>query len=250
MEKRDRYIAYYRVSTKRQGQSGLGLEAQRKAVSDFLGLRDHLLVNEFVETESGTRNDRPQLDEALEACRLHQAKLVIAKLDRLARNASFLLSLRDAGVDFVCCDMPDANRLTVGILAMVAEDEAERISQRTKAALAAAKERGVKLGEAGSKNLSNRLEGSRKGNIRKTEKADQTALTLSNVVVPLRNQGLSLRAIARHLNEASIPTARGGSWQPPQVRRLLDRLSRLGKLDSRTTNKSSCRKRSNENAQS
>lgn len=223
----ERYVAYYRVSTKRQGQSGLGLEAQKKAVADYFGTRQHHLVHQYVETESGTRNDRPQLTAALEACRLHQARLVIAKLDRLARNAAFLLNLRDAGVDFVCCDMPDANRLTVGILAMVAEDEADRISQRAKAALAAAKARGVQLGTAGPKNLKNQLQGSKRGNQVRAAKADQNALALSKIVLPLRQQKLSLRAIAAHLNEASIPTAPGGTWKAPQVRRLLDRLDRI-----------------------
>ena len=150
MQPATRFIAYYRVSTKRQGESGLGLEAQQAAVEQYLGSFSSNLIKSFTETESGRRDDRPQLQAALEACRIHQAKLVIAKLDRLARSASFLLNLRDAGVDFVCCDMPDANRLTVGILAMVAEDEAERISQRTTAALKAAKARGKKLGTSGS----------------------------------------------------------------------------------------------------
>lgn len=151
MQTASRFIAYYRVSTKRQGESGLGLEAQQAAVEQYLGSFSSNLIKSFTETESGRRDDRPQLQAALEACRIHQAKLVIAKLDRLARSASFLLNLRDAGVDFVCCDMPDANRLTVGILAMVAEDEAERISQRTTAALKAAKARGKKLGTSGPK---------------------------------------------------------------------------------------------------
>lgn len=224
MKKTERYIAYYRVSTRRQGQSGLGLEAQRKAVSDFLGSRERNLLKEFVETESGTRNDRQQLQSALEACRVHQATLVIAKLDRLARNASFLLNLRDAGVDFVCCDMPDANRLTVGILAMVAEDEAERISQRTRAALQAAKERGVLLGAAGPRNLKRQNEGSRRGNRVKQENAQARANDLAPIVVPLAEAGKSLREIARHLNDQEIPTTRGGQWAPTQVARLLKRI--------------------------
>lgn len=219
-----RFVAYYRVSTRRQGQSGLGLEAQRAAVSEFLGGKEHKLLKEFTETESGTKNGRPELAAAMEACRLYQAKLVIAKLDRLARNAAFLLSLRDAGVDFVCCDMPDANRLTVGILAMVAEDEAERISHRTKVALAAAKARGVQLGTAGARNLKNRTVGSRRGNEKKTELAEARARELSSFVMPLRAQGLSLRAIADRLNEADIPTPRGLAWKAPQVQRLLKRL--------------------------
>jgi len=139
-------VAYYRVSTPKQGRSGLGLEAQRHAVEGYLNGGDWQIVGEFTEIETGKRADRPALAKALAMCRLHGARLVIAKLDRLSRNAHFLLGLKESGVDFVAADMPNANRLTVGIMAMVAEDEAQRISQRTKAALAAAKRRGVKLG--------------------------------------------------------------------------------------------------------
>lgn len=140
-----RYIAYYRVSTARQGQSGLGLEAQQTAVRSFVAA-DAAIVEEFVEVESGRRNDRPQLLKALAACRRHNAVLIIAKLDRLARNVAFVSNLMEAGVDFVAVDMPHASLLTVHILAAVAEHEREMISQRTKAALAAAKARGARLG--------------------------------------------------------------------------------------------------------
>src|SRR3954447_394199 len=140
-----RFVAYYRVSTQKQGQSGLGLEAQRKAVADYLNGGGWQLVGEFTEVESGKRNDREELAKALAACRRTGAKLVIAKLDRLSRDAAFLLSLRDAGVEFVAADMPDANRLTVGIMALMAEHEAELVSQRPKAALAAAEARGRRL---------------------------------------------------------------------------------------------------------
>src|SRR5215208_2042297 len=136
-----RFIAYHRVSTAQQGRSGLGLEAQRQAVADYLNGGRWELLREFTEVESGKRADRPELAKALAACRVHRATLVIAKLDRLSRNAGFLMNLRDAGVEFVCADMPAANRLTVGIMAVVAEAEAEMISARTKAALAAAKAR-------------------------------------------------------------------------------------------------------------
>src|SRR5579883_1614962 len=146
MTARGKWIAYYRVSTDKQGKSGLGLEAQRAAVKTYLNGGDWKLVREFTEIESGKRSDRPQLQAALDACRMFGAKLVIAKLDRLSRDAHFLLGLEKAGVDFVAADMPNANRLTVGIMAMVAEEERRMISKRTKDALAAAKRRGVKLG--------------------------------------------------------------------------------------------------------
>src|SRR3954462_13659372 len=140
------FVAYYRVSTERQGRSGLGLEAQRKAVEDFLNGGNWRLVDEFTEIESGKHSERPALAKAFQACRLRRAKLVIAKIDRLSRDAHFLLGLEKAGVDFVAADMPTANRLTVGIMAMVADEERRLISKRTKEALAAAKARGVKLG--------------------------------------------------------------------------------------------------------
>src|SRR5215210_5564200 len=140
------FVAYYRVSTERQGRSGLGLEAERKAVEDFLNGGNWRLVDEFKEIESGKHSDRPALAKAFRACRLHGAKLVIAKLDRLSRDAHFLLGLEKAGVDFVAADMPTANRLTVGIMAMVADEERRFISKCTKGLLAAAKARGVALG--------------------------------------------------------------------------------------------------------
>ena len=141
-----KFVSYLRVSTARQGRSGLGLEAQRQAVEDFLNGGNWQLVKEFVEVESGKKADRPQLAKAFQLCRLIGAKLVIAKLDRLSRDAHFLLGLEKAGVDFVAADMPQANRLTIGIMAVMAQHEREMISERTKAALAAAKRRGVKLG--------------------------------------------------------------------------------------------------------
>src|SRR4051794_9273945 len=141
-----RTVAYYRVSTGKQGRSGLGLEAQKAAVKAFLDGKGWPPIAEFVEVESGRKADRPELARALEACRLYRATLVIAKLDRLSRDASFLLSLRDAGVEFVACDMPEANRLTVGIMALMAEHEAEMVSKRPRDARAAATARGQRLG--------------------------------------------------------------------------------------------------------
>src|SRR5271163_2826117 len=141
-----RFVSYLRVSTARQGVSGLGLEAQREAVARYLNGGSWSLVQEVVEIESGKRNDRPAIAEALRLCRLHRATLIIAKLDRLARNVHFISSLMESGVDFVACDFPEANRLTVHILAAVAEHAAAMISARSKAALAAAKARGVARG--------------------------------------------------------------------------------------------------------
>ena len=141
-----KFIAYYRVSTKRQGRSGLGLEAQEAAVRDFLNGGNWQLVKEFTEIESGKRTDRPQLEKAFRACRVYGAKLIIAKLDRLARNVAFISNLMESGVEFEAVDFPQANRLTIHIMAAMAEHEAKMISDRTKAALAAAKRRGVKLG--------------------------------------------------------------------------------------------------------
>jgi DNA invertase Pin-like site-specific DNA recombinase len=138
------FVAYFRVSTDRQGRSGLGLEAQQKAVRDYLSGGD--IVGEFVEIETGNRNDRPELDKALASCRRHKAKLVIAKLDRLSRNLAFIAALMDAGVEFIAVDNPHANKLTLHILAAVAQHEREMIADRTRLALQAAKARGIRLG--------------------------------------------------------------------------------------------------------
>ena len=145
-----RFVAYYRVSTERQGSSGLGFEAQQKAVRDYLNGGAWELVAEHVEIESGKRADRPELAKALEACKRHKARLVIAKLDRLSRNLAFIATLMEAGVEFLAVDNPHANKLTVHILAAVAQHEREMISERTTAALQAAKARGVRLGKSQS----------------------------------------------------------------------------------------------------
>jgi len=140
------FVSYLRVSTRGQGQSGLGLDAQREAVADYLNGGRWSLIDEYVEVESGANDERPELAKALALCRVHNATLVIAKLDRLSRDAHFLLGLQKAGVKFVAADMPEANEMIVGIMAVVAQAERRMISEQTKAALAAAKERGVKLG--------------------------------------------------------------------------------------------------------
>src|SRR6478609_1044909 len=171
-----RYVSYLRVSTDRQGRSGLGLEAQRKAVEDFLNGGRWDLIAEFVEVESGKRDDRPKLAEALGLCRLHNATLVIAKLDRLSRDAAFLLGLQKAGVRFVAADMPEANELVVGIMAVVAQAERKMISTRTKAALAAAKARGARLGKP--ENLRNQDTGRMQGRAKRSAVAAARAADL------------------------------------------------------------------------
>ena len=215
-----RFVAYYRVSTDRQGRSGLGLEAQRQAVVDYLNGGRWQLVAEFVEIESGRREDRPELTKALAACRVHGATLVIAKLDRLARNVAFISNLMAAGVEFVAVDFPQANRLTVHILAAVAEHEREMISARTRAALAAAKARGTKLGNPA--NLRNRASGTARSAHVRRERASKRTADLKPMVAIIRAAGAtSLRAVAAELNRRGVPAAGGGTWHANSVRRLL-----------------------------
>lgn len=217
-----RFVSYLRVSTAKQGASGLGVEAQRKAVSDYLnGGRWHL-ISEVVEVESGKRNGRPKLAEALRLCRLHNATLVIAKLDRLSRDAAFLLNLQAAGVRFVAADMPEANEMIVGIMAVVAQAERKMISSRTKAALAAAKARGVKLG--GDRGAMPPAHASGLGGSATKAKAAVRAADVAPIIEEIRATGAaSLRQIAAGLNERGIPTARGGTWTAVQVSRILSR---------------------------
>ena len=222
-----KFISYLRVSTAKQGASGLGLEAQRKAVDDHLngGRWEH--VREFVEIESGKRDDRPKLAEAMALSRLHGATLLIAKLDRLSRDAHFLLGLQKAGVDFVACDMPTANRLTVGILAMVAEEERRAISKRTKDALAAAKARGTKLGGDRGKLHLVRDAGRAAGIAVRQAKASRRAADLLPIIADLRASGVTtLGGLAHALTERGIPTARGAAvWSPMQVSRVLKKVA-------------------------
>ncbi len=214
-----RYIAYYRVSTQRQGRSGLGLEAQRKAVIDRLNHDGHLIA-EYTEIESGRRTDRPRLAEALSACRLHRAILIIAKLDRLARNVAFVSNLMEAGVEFQAVDFPTANRLTIHILAAVAEHEARMTSERTRLALQAAKARGVTLGGfRGRAGTNADLAHARQV---RSEKAKRHALDLQCILAEIGPK-TSLHALAASLNEKQIPAPRGGPWSANQVRRILQR---------------------------
>lgn len=221
-----KFVAYYRVSTQKQGASGLGLDAQREAVSRFLNGGDWEVIGEFVEVETGKGADalakRPKLKEALETCRKKGAKLIIAKLDRLSRSVHFVSGLMESKVKFVACDMPEANELTIHIMAAFAEHEAKRISQRTKDALAVAKLRGVVLGKAGADNLRPNVEARKRA-------ADQFAMKLRPIFESMRSRGLSQREIATELNVLEVPTATGrrGKWGQTQVRRVMELFSSL-----------------------
>jgi DNA invertase Pin-like site-specific DNA recombinase len=211
-----KFIAYFRVSTDKQGKSGLGLEAQRKAVLDYLDGGRWSLVQEFVEIESGKHNERPQLAAALAACKKFKAKLVIAKIDRLSRNLAFIAALMESGVEFVAVDNPHATKLTVHILAAVAEHEREMISERTKAALRAAKARGTRLGNPQLAKAAKRGTAAVKAN------AKQFAANVLPIIEEIERAGFtSHNAIAAKLNERNVRTARGGKWTHVQVGAVL-----------------------------
>lgn len=222
-------IAYLRVSTAKQGHSGLGLEAQRSVIEAFASQRHGTLLETFIEIESGKNNNRPELTKALHLAKVTGATLIIAKLDRLSRNAAFLLTLRDSGVRFVAADMPDANELTVGIMALVAQQEREAISKRTREALAIARARGTRLGNP---NGAAALRRAAKGNSASleaiTRQADSRAADLGPVIDALSREGItSLGGIAEALNERQMLTPRGGHWHKSSVRNLLTRLENL-----------------------
>lgn len=224
-----RFIAYHRCSTAQQGRSGLGLDAQRSACEALASSRRGVIVATFVEVESGKRNDRPQLAAALEECSLTGAVLLVAKLDRLARNAAFLLTLRDSGVRFVCADMPDANDLTVGIMALVAQQEGEAISRRTRDALTAAKARGVHLGNpegAAALRRAGTIGNHKAAAAGLQASADSFAEKVRRRVEVLRAKGITtLGGIAHALNEANVLTPQGKTWHRSSVRNLLQRLA-------------------------
>lgn len=213
-----KFIAYYRVSTDRQGQSGLGLDAQRAAVLRQIA-GDSELIAEFTEVESGKKSDRPELAAALAACKKQKAKLVIAKLDRLARNVAFIANLMESGVEFIAADNPHANKLMLHMLAAFAEHEREQISKRTKDALAAAKARGTKLGNPRPG------ESLTRGRTTISKNAAARHASIGPIIHELRNQGLSTHAIARELNQRGIPTARGKEWMSTTVCNILNTMS-------------------------
>ena len=209
-----KFVAYYRVSTQQQGESKLGLEAQQKTVADYLNGGSWELVAEFTEVESGKSDrNRPQLAAALAACKKRKATLVIATLSRLSRNAGFLLTLRDSGVEVRACDMPTAGTLEFGIRAVIAQHEREEISKRTKAALQAKKAQGYKLGQPGATNAR-----------KYRSEALGRAAGLADTVRALQGTHRSVRALAEALNARGVPTPKGGAWRPGTVHRLLRRI--------------------------
>ena len=220
-------VAYIRVSTARQGSSGLGIEAQRAEIAAYAAAQNATIAAEFVEVESGKKNDRPELERAIREARLTGSKLVIARLNRLSRNAAFLLNLKDSGVDFVAADMPNANSMTVGVMALVAQEEREAISRNTRAALAAAKARGTRLGNP---NGAAALRRAGKGNVDAVEavkaRADARATDLADVLEELEKVGFTtLTAIADELNRRGIETPRKKRWHPSGVANLKRRLT-------------------------
>ncbi|WP_207436069.1 recombinase family protein [Sabulibacter ruber] len=213
-----KYVAYYRVSTKMQGQSGLGLEAQRSAVRQFVKQHD-LILEEFTEVESGKKNNRGELVAAIDRAKRTQATLIIAKLDRLSRNAAFIFTLRDSGVDFVCADMPEANTLTIGIFAVLAQHERELISSRTKAALKAKKEQGFTLGTPANLTQEARVKGlAVRRNNANQNKRNRQALTLIRIY---REKGYTYQRIAEELNEGGYVTRNGKPFMKGTVHYLL-----------------------------
>lgn len=219
-----RFIAYYRVSTERQGRSGLGLEAQKAAVLAYLNGGAWQLLAEFTEVESGRRKDRPALAQALETARRQRATLVIAKLDRLARNVHFVSGLLEAKVDFVAADMPEADRTFLQMVSVFAEWEARKISERTKAALAAAKARGRALGWSIQSRAHEQRAAAQKGADANMARAALFADNVRPLIASIRATGAkSLQQIADALNARGVGTARGGRWYPTTVKSYIQR---------------------------
>ncbi len=211
-----KYIAYYRVSTDKQGASGLGLEAQRSDVRRFI--QPENIDLELTEIESGKKAQRPVLNEAIELCRKHGATLLIAKLDRLARNVSFVSTLMNSGIKFIAVDMPSATELTIHIYSAIAEDEAKRISKRTKDALAVKKAQGIKLGSP--QNLTNASRELAIKSIKSKAVNNENNIRAKAMINLLKVQGFTLQAIANKLNASGFKTSKGGQFAPMQVKRL------------------------------
>lgn len=223
----EKFVTYLRVSTTKQGIDGLGIDAQRHSVTAYLARRNSQVVNEFVEVETGKGADalerRPKLREALQLCKKTGATLLIAKLDRLARNVHFISGLLETGIEFVAADMPTANKTMIQMYSVMVEWERDAISVRTKAALAAAKARGVVLGSAGASNLKPNVEA-------RQAAADEFAMNMRELMKGFQMQGLTQRVQIERLNAMQIPTASGltGKWNPKQLQRVNARLSAIG----------------------
>lgn len=223
------FVTYLRVSTDRQGQSGLGLEAQRKAVAEHVAGKGEI-ATEYLEVESGRNNERPQLACALAEARRTGAVLLIAKLDRLARNMALVANLLEAGVEIAAADMPHANRFVLHVMAAVAEHEARSASERTRAALGAARRRGKALGWGNPGRSAEQRQAALLGARSNVLKADRHAANVLPVIQQVAARGASLRQIAAKLNELGLRTARGGLWHATTVRNLLLREARLRSL--------------------
>jgi DNA invertase Pin-like site-specific DNA recombinase len=219
------YISYLRVSTDRQGKSGLGLAAQKKQVSDFIANSNGILCGEFVEVESGKNNDRPELAKAIRQSQLTGNKLVIAKLDRLSRSLNYITSLAESKIDFVVCDLPGCDQFTINLYGALAQRERELISVRTKSALEAAKARGKVLGNPKNLDAVSAAKGRAMGVTVIQNKADEFASKVAPMILNYITEGVSFNQIARELNKAGILTARGkvGAWTPTAVRNVLMR---------------------------
>ena len=215
------YVAYYRVSTDKQGKSGLGLESQQLAVEQFVKHHGGEIIDVHTETESGKKDNRPELDKAIRRCLLTGATLIIAKLDRLSRDIAFIANLQKSKVDFTCCDMPEANTLTIGMMAVLAQYERELISERTKSGLAAAKARGTKLGNPGLHLVRNN--DTTKATQAAAEKAEERNARVRELITEFETEAgkaLSLRELAQQLNDAGYTTARGKTFTATQVSRI------------------------------
>ncbi len=217
-----KYIVYYRVSTRKQANSGLGLEAQKTIVKNYLKCTA-LILKEYIEVETGKSANRPELNKALASCKEQNATLIVAKLDRLARNLHFVTSLQTANIDFICCDMPTANRLTIHIIAAIAENEAQLISQRTKQALAEKKKQGVKLGNPQNNGLT--TQSIAKGcEVRKQNAlSDPRNKQASTLILSMRNGGSRWSEIVMQLNDNGFRTRRNCTFDITAVKRLYNR---------------------------
>jgi DNA invertase Pin-like site-specific DNA recombinase len=221
-----KYVAYFRVSTVKQGRSGLGMDAQRKMVSDFVAANGGEIVSEYAEIESGKNDNRPELMKAMKHASLVNARLLVGKLDRLSRDLNFITSLQKSNIEFQIADMPGCDSFTIHIFGAMAQKEREMISARTKAGLAAAKARGVKLG---TNNLKPEMihEASAKGVMIRRQNADTFAARVRPVIEAMLAQGRSLRSVAGELDSLGVQTARGGAWTATAVKNAIGRFSQI-----------------------